>query len=34
MCNNKEPTKQKEKAFDGCKRAKSLSELVKQESYV
>jgi hypothetical protein len=29
MCNNKELTKQKEKAFEGCKRAESLSELVK-----
>jgi hypothetical protein len=34
MCSNKELTKQKEKAFEGCKRAESLSELVKQEAYV
>lgn len=34
MCNNKETTKQKEKTSEGCKRTKSLSELVKQEAYV
>jgi hypothetical protein len=34
MCNNKELTKQKEKASKGRKKAESLSEFVKQEAYV